>query len=264
MGKPAVILICADKGGVGKTTITRTLLDYFSVQKVGAARAFDTEFPKGNLKRFHPDLTEVVDFTSVDTQITIFDPLEAPVVPLTVIDVRAGLMSDMLRTLHDIGFIGAVKRNEVALVLFHVITPTIVSLAETVDRPSLPDAKHFMVKNLITDSAFVESRASKYHWFKDAVEITVPKLDDMAMEQVEVAAIPFVNFVGHKAGGPASYSWVLRKYVYNWLVKVWAEYDRVGLTHCIMDLQDGSDQTDKSVVTGRFPMTRQVPTDALR
>ena len=86
------------------------------------------------------------------------------------------------------------------------------------------------------------------------------------MEQVDVASIPFVHFVGDNTlnGTPASYSWVLRKYVYNWLVKVWAEYDRVGLTHCIMDLQDGSDQTDKSVVTGRFPMTRQVPTDALR
>src|SRR5207249_268692 len=117
MTKPTVILIGADRGGVGKTTVARTLLDYFNVQKM-RVRAFDTEFPKGNLKRFHPDLTEVVDFTSVDTQITIFDPLEAPVVPVTVIDVRAGLMSDMLRTLHDIGFIAAVKRNEVALVLF--------------------------------------------------------------------------------------------------------------------------------------------------
>ena len=129
MGKPAVILIGADNGGVGKTTITRTLLDYFSVQKVGAARAFDTEFPKGNLKRFHPDLTEVVDFTAIENQITIFDTFESATVPITVIDVRAGLMSVILRTLHDIGLTAAVKRKQVTLVLFHVVRPTIVSLA---------------------------------------------------------------------------------------------------------------------------------------
>ena len=47
MGQPTVILIGADKGGVGKTTVARTLLDYFSAHEV-PARAFDTEAPKGN------------------------------------------------------------------------------------------------------------------------------------------------------------------------------------------------------------------------
>ena len=32
--KPAVILVGSDKGGVGKTTITRTLLDYYEAKKV--------------------------------------------------------------------------------------------------------------------------------------------------------------------------------------------------------------------------------------
>jgi hypothetical protein len=41
---------------VGKTTVARTLLDYFVHQQV-SVRAFDTEVPKGTLKRFHPDLT---------------------------------------------------------------------------------------------------------------------------------------------------------------------------------------------------------------
>jgi hypothetical protein len=59
VSKPAVILIGADKGGVGKTTVARTLLDYFAHHRLGA-RAFDTEVPRGTLKRFHPDVTDVV------------------------------------------------------------------------------------------------------------------------------------------------------------------------------------------------------------
>ena len=60
MTKPAVILVGADKGGVGKTTVARTLLDYFGAHHT-PTRAFDTESPRGTLKRFHPDVTEVVD-----------------------------------------------------------------------------------------------------------------------------------------------------------------------------------------------------------
>ncbi|MGH6853488.1 MAG: hypothetical protein ACREDJ_09930, partial [Methylocella sp.] len=46
MAKPAVIVVGADKGGVGKTTVARTLLDYFTAHQV-PTRAFDSEAPKG-------------------------------------------------------------------------------------------------------------------------------------------------------------------------------------------------------------------------
>jgi cellulose biosynthesis protein BcsQ len=42
MSKPSVILIGADKGGVGKTTVARSVLDYMASKNV-LTRAFDTE-----------------------------------------------------------------------------------------------------------------------------------------------------------------------------------------------------------------------------
>jgi MinD-like ATPase involved in chromosome partitioning or flagellar assembly len=91
MARPAVILVGADKGGVGKTTVSRTLLDYFASRKV-PTRAFDTECPRGTLNRFHPDITDVVDVTSVPDQMKIFDTIESSAAQITLIDVRAGLM----------------------------------------------------------------------------------------------------------------------------------------------------------------------------
>jgi MinD-like ATPase involved in chromosome partitioning or flagellar assembly len=76
MAKPAVIIVGADKGGVGKTTVARTLLDYFIAQQI-PTRAFDTEAPRGTLKRFHPELAEVVDMTLVADQMKIFDTLNS-------------------------------------------------------------------------------------------------------------------------------------------------------------------------------------------
>jgi MinD superfamily P-loop ATPase len=73
MAKPAVVLIGADKGGVGKTTVARTLLDYFTAHQV-RVRAFDTEVPRGTLKRFHPETTEIVDINLVPDQMKISTP----------------------------------------------------------------------------------------------------------------------------------------------------------------------------------------------
>src|SRR5437016_12841680 len=102
MAKPTVVLIGADKGGVGKITATRTLLDYFAAHQV-RARAFDTEAPKGTLKRFDPGVTDVVDINLVPDQMKIFDTLSGEQA-VTVIDVRAGLMSLQRLMLTAIGF----------------------------------------------------------------------------------------------------------------------------------------------------------------
>src|SRR6266516_7991816 len=86
MAKPVVIVVGADKGGGGKTTVSRTLLDYFSANNV-PTRAFDTESPRGTLKRFHPEITEIVDMTTTADQMKIFDTLGSGH-PVTVINVR--------------------------------------------------------------------------------------------------------------------------------------------------------------------------------
>ena len=94
MGQPTIVLIGADKGGVGKTTVTRTLLDYFRTHEV-PVRAFDTEPPNGTLQRFHPEISEVVDISSIAGQMRIFDTVSDATV--TVVDVRAGFCVTMRR-----------------------------------------------------------------------------------------------------------------------------------------------------------------------
>ncbi len=235
MAKPVVILVGADKGGVGKTTVTRTLLDYFSAHSV-PTRAFDTESPRGTLKRFHPDVTEVVDVTTIPDQMKIFDTLGNADAKVTVIDVRAGLLSATLRALRDIGFLDIVKKGQVTFAVFHILGPSIASLDEIAETAAfVGDAKYFLVKNFINNTSFFEWDPATYDSYfnkiKDAVEINVPKLDEMACEQVEVASVPFLTFVANKGpgGAAASYSFVLRGYVRHWLGNVWAEFDRVKL-----------------------------------
>jgi len=240
MAKPAVIIVGADKGGVGKTTVARTLLDYFTAHQV-PVRAFDTEAPRGTLKRFHPELTEVVDVALVADQMKIFDTLNSAESAVTLIDVRAGLMSPTLKALRDIGFIDAAKKGQITFAVFHILGPTIASLDEITETAAyLGDARYFMVKNFINNTHFFEwdeaTHASYFKQIKDAVELVIPKLNEMASEQVELASVPYLTFIANKkqSGEPASYSFVLRGYVRHWLGTVWAEYDRINLTDIVV------------------------------
>jgi len=239
MAKPTVVVVGADKGGVGKTTVARTLLDYFTAHHV-PTRAFDTEAPKGTLKRFHPDITDVVDVTSVADQMRIFDTLSTTDASVTVIDVRAGLLSPTLRSLRDIGFLEAVKKGQLTFAVFHILGSSIASLNEIEDTTAFTaDAKYFLVKNYFNNTTFFEwdqaTYAAYFRKFKDAVEITIPKLNEMAYEQVELASVPFLTFVANKnpKGDPANYSFVLRGYVRHWLGNVWGEYDRIKLNDIV-------------------------------
>jgi hypothetical protein len=96
-----------------------------------------------------------------------------------------------------------------------------------------------MVKNYINNTHFFEwdetTHSSYFKQGKDVVEIVIPKLNEMATEQVELASVPYVTFVANKkqSGEPASYSFVLRGYVRHWLGNVWAEYDRISLTDVV-------------------------------
>lgn len=232
MAKPAVFLIGADKGGVGKTTVARTLLDYFGARHV-PTRAFDTEFPRGTLKRFHPDETEVVDVTSASDQMKIFDTLNNTDAKVTVIDVRAGQLSPTLQALSDIGFLEMAKTGQITLAMLLILGPSIASLDEIAETARfVGDANYFLIKNHVNATSFFEWNPETYKSYfkkiKDAQEVTIPKLNEMACEQVEVAGVPYTSFVDSK-----NYSFVLRGYVRHWLGQVWREFDRIKLIELI-------------------------------
>ena len=239
MAKPTVILVGADKGGVGKTTVTRALLDYFVAHNV-PPRAFDTEYPRGTLKRFFPEVTEVVDMTAVPDQMKIFDTLGGADDRVTVIDIRAGLLSHTLRSLRDIGFIEATKKAQITFAVFHILGPSITSLEEIAETASYAaDGHYFLVKNFINNTSFFEwdpgTYTSYFRKIRNAVELTIPKLDEMACEQVELASVPYFTFVSNRnaKGEQAQYSFVLRGYVRHWLAQVWSEFDRAKLNEIV-------------------------------
>jgi hypothetical protein len=177
----------------------------------------------------------------------IFDTLGSALAKVTIIDVRAGLLSSTLQALNDIGFLESAKKGQITFAVFHILGPSIASLQEIAETARfVGDAHYFLVKNFINNTTFFEWDPATYNSYfnqiKNAQEITVPKLNEMACEQVEVAGVPYVSFVANKSGRnePGNYSFVLRGYVRHWLGQVWSEYDREKLIDLVAPRMEGS------------------------
>jgi hypothetical protein len=218
MGLPHLVIVGADKGGVGKTVVARTVLDYFKAQGV-EARAIDTQMPQGNLKRFHPDVTEVIDLSSSDGQIKVFDSLSAS--PVTVIDIQAGLLTPTLTLLSEIGLLSMVEDGKMNVTVMHVIGSTVQSLSEIEGAAKvLTGSRHFIVKNHTNDAAFFAGLTVSTDALKTGTAlIDIAKLDERATEYVEEAATSFADYA--KTGG----SFVMKGKVGHWLKGVFAQYD---------------------------------------
>jgi len=240
--KPTLILVGADKGGVGKTTIARALLDYFARKNV-LSRAFDTENPRGTLKRFYPAISEIVDLGNVAHQMKIFDTLETANVPVTLVDLKAGNMSYALDIFERIGVLEAARNGMFNLGLFHVIGPSIASLDEMAEIAKyLQGVQYVVARNFINETNFFEWDANTHRKYFSAIpkaqEIDVPKLNEMAYEQVDLASVTFKDFVDNRAadGQAARFSFVLRGYVRKWCSEIDEEFGRVKL---LQDLVSG-------------------------
>jgi hypothetical protein len=234
-------MVGADKGGVGKTTVARALLDYFASNNV-LARAFDTESPRGTLKRFHSDATEIVDITHTPDQMRILDTLNTSQVKVTVLDTRAGALTTSLEALRDVGFFDAVRSGEFNFILFHILGPSLASLSEIAETaPFVTDASYFLVKNYVNDSTFFDwDPATLQTYFgkvKSTGDVTISKLNAMAYEQVDLAGTSWSTYVANKAadGGAAQHSFTLRGYVRTWQSKNAEEFDRIRLLDLIND-----------------------------
>jgi hypothetical protein len=231
--KPTLILVGADKGGVGKTTASRALLDYFARKNI-LTRAFDTENPRGSLHRFYPSITEIVDLNNVAHQMKILDTMETANVPVTVVDLKAGNLSYSLDLFERIGVLEAARNGMFTLGMVHVVGPSIASLDEIGEIAKyMQGVEYVLARNSINETNFFEWDEQTYikyfNQIAKSLEIDIPKLNEMAYEQVDVAGVTFKDFIDNRAadGSSGKFSFVLRGYVRKWCSEIDEQFGRV-------------------------------------
>lgn len=225
----ALILVGADKGGVGKTMLARALLDHLERLQI-SVRAFDTEPAPGVLKRFHPS-AEIANVDELGGQMKIFDGIDQAQV--TVVDLHAGSLSTTLRAMRNAGLLDDATRGAITLIVVHVLGASVASLTEIADTAAqlAEGGTHFLIKNRASDGQFFEwDKATSDSFFKaiDAAAILdIPHLDAIAAESVDRAGLSFSAFISARAATNGSR--MIAGVVRHWLGLVAAEFDRVGL-----------------------------------
>lgn len=246
-----LILVGADKGGVGKTTTSRALLDFLARKNV-LTRAFDTENPRGTLHRFYPGITRIIDLQNVADQMQLLDTIEGAPVDVTVVDLKAGNLSSALQIFSQIGVLDAAAAGEFNLGLVHVVGPSIASLDEMNEVAEYTRNMSYVVaRNFINETNFFEWDDQTYQKYfaqlQDAREIEIPKLNEMAYEQVDLAGATFSDFVANRsaAGAPEKFSFVLRGYVRKWQSDLDGELESLQLIRNILDAPRGGAVADR-------------------
>lgn len=219
----SLILVGANKGGVGKTTIARLLLDYLAA-RLNGFRVFDGQAPGGSLKRFYPE-AEVIDFHGTAGRMRVLDGLsDRP----TLVDIPAGLLSETLQLLRDAGILEDAAKGAVHLSVVHVVAPSFDSLLELSEIAGrLADGgDHNVIKNCVNDEKFEWAAGT----FPEALARIAPKglaevphLTAMAREAADAAGGTFTNFVVDN-----SRSDLLRRLTMKWQGDVFRSFDGAG------------------------------------
>lgn len=217
---PLIIIVGADKGGVGKTTIARALMDY--LPRCGkTVRPFDTE-PGGVLRRFFPDASPL-NLSSVSGQMQVVDAAKGDAV--TLVDARAGALTPILDAFHRIDLLADVKSGALNLLVLHVVGPSVASSEEI--RPIVTKLEG---ANLVRVNVRTNADAVFAPVVPGEVTIEIPTLEEDAYAAVDNSNAAFLAFAGDQ-----SKSRVLRGYVRAWLGDVFAAFDRAGIASMVKD-----------------------------
>jgi hypothetical protein len=169
-------------------------------------------------RRFYPE-AELIDVRTVAGQMAVMDNPR----PLTIVDVRAGLLLLVLRSLRDAGLFADAKNGQVRFTITHVMGVTHASYSEISPTKEIigiagDGAEHILVKNFISPDL-------KFEWNSViAPTITIPNLDPLA-----AAAIDDENVMPEAFSTDQTKSRILRGYTRHWLHHIYPELKRVGL-----------------------------------
>jgi hypothetical protein len=125
--------------------------------------------------------------------------------------------------------------------LFHVIGPSIASLDEIGEIAKyLNGIQYVLARNTINETNFFEWDDATYRKYFSTIpktqEISIPKLNEMAYEQVDVAGVTFKDFIDNRAadGSNGQFSFVLRGYVRKWCSEIDDQFGHVKLLQDIV------------------------------
>ena len=220
----SIILVGGDKGGVGKSTVARALVDFLSRNGVRFT-GYDGDDTNPTFLRFFPDAVRI-HTKNIKGFEPLINALESDAA-CHVVDLGAGTSIVLGQFAEQTGFLELVSQYGARVVVLFVLAPGAdsIGLLKTLSEQYGEQVAYVVARsNAIpgTWDLWEGSKARKRLLDElGAVEITIPALDAEAFSLVDRHSLKWSATPEDKRLSLAT-----RSYVRRWLAKVFAEFEK--------------------------------------
>lgn len=233
---PSLNFIGGEKGGVGKSVVSRVLAQYL-IDHQAPFVGFDTDRSHATFSRYYGDYASpvVVDtYEGLDQIATVLDPSgTTPSVGHVIVDLAAQTAAPLTRWMRDSDLLSLMQDLDVAVHLWHVADAgrDSVDLLERLLETHGPAAHYVVVKNLGRGSDFSQLEASAA--FRQVCALgghilELPQLHEASMRKMDRQNTSFWA-AAHHHSGPDALGMLERQRVKRWLKSAYAQLDPLGL-----------------------------------
>lgn len=220
-----IIFITGDKGGVGKSFMARTLLQYYIDSKI-ACRAFDIDPVNPCLHQYYPNHTERIDISDLHNLDPINDAIENN--SLILVDCAARSIHDLNTWFKEVDIMAERQSLDFALTFVFVITPDKSCMAIMTDALEMfgRDGDYLIVKNSARgkDFSIYENSKIKKRMMEEAAakEIVLPTLAERTVILMDRHDIAFRDAIHHSMATLSN-----RSRVHAYLRTAYAQFETV-------------------------------------
>lgn len=229
--------IGGEKGGVGKSVLSRLLAQYF-IDRNRAFTGFDTDRSHNSFTRFYADFASpvIVDrYEGLDKIVACFEDNAPDAQPASVIvDLAAQTALPLSRWIQDSDLLPLMGDMGVTVNFWHLADAgkDSVDLLERLVNTYGKGPNYIVVKNLGRGSDFSELEQSAA--LKKALElggcvVTLPQLHESSMRKIDRRNASFWSAINDRSGGDDTLGMLERQRVKTWLKNSYTMLDGLPL-----------------------------------
>jgi hypothetical protein len=227
-----IYIICSDQARNGKTLFARLYADCLALSGTDRLHIFDTDFPGGDLARYFPDNSDILDISKTDGQVRLFDTMINNPQINYVVDLQSSLLSRFFKIFSDIGFDEGAAEAGIGVVVFFVVDRSMSSIhAADHIRSKLTCSEFVLVRNdSIGNLLHIPSAAREYSEIQKDRDLVLPKFSEAARNFIEQPQFSFADFIaGHYSSAPLE----IRHELWSFLEKIYNQREPggSGVTH---------------------------------
>lgn len=196
-----VHIVCSDQARNGKTLYARILADRFALADERKLRVFDTDYPNGDLARWFPQQSQIIDLSQTGDQVKLFDTMIGEPTNNYVVDLQSERLLRFFTIFYDIAFDEGAREAGIGISVHFVLDRSTSSLqAARMIRSKLRCSEYVVVINEAIGTIFhLASARESYDRMAKNREIVLPRISGAARAYIDQPDFSFSRFIAGRA-----------------------------------------------------------------